>query len=703
MAASRTTSGHPDDNTAETPDAGGAESRRHATATEVLTLKGALESLQDERDRAQRYLDTAEVILLALDLDGRITLANRYVCGLLGWAPAELVGRDWIESCVPARSRDAMRGKLQKLLAGDLGVVESPVLQRSGEERIIEWHNTLLRDDAGHVVGTFSSGIDITEQHHAIQALRIAEERMRFALETAGVGIWDMDYKTGTNRWSTVIEAQYGFQPGTFGGTFESFVGRIHPADREAALEVIGTATKSGSHFSLLNRSQWPDGTVRWLRSAGHVYLDERGEPLRAIGISQDVTDHHAVEEQYLQAQQMEKLMLQERNEALERATQAKSDFLSSMSHELRSPLNAILGFAQLMAMDPATIAPAHKASVDQILEAGWYLLKLINDILDTAQIESGKLSVSPEHVSLSEVLVECQTLIEPLRHQHGIGLSFPTFDRPCFVGADRTRLKQVIVNLLSNAIKYNRQRGTVAVEYATTASGRVRISVRDTGNGLTGEQQAQLFQPFNRLGREAGTEQGTGLGLVVSKGLIELMQGAIGVDSTVGVGSVFWIELPATAAPLLDLDSSPSAAGAHPQAPTDAPVRTVLYVEDNPANLALVEQLVARSPDLILLSARDGRLGLKVAREARPDVILMDINLPELNGLEAMKILRQDPTTAHIPVVALSANAMPRDVRKGLDAGFFQYLTKPIKVDELMGTLRGALEWANQRLEPRQ
>jgi CheY-like chemotaxis protein len=255
--------------------------------------------------------------------------------------------------------------------------------------------------------------------------------------------------------------------------------------------------------------------------------------------------------------------------------------------------------------------------------------------------------------------------------------------------------LKQVLINLLSNAIKYNQANGTVVVDYTASTPGRLRVSVRDSGAGLTPDMLMQLFQPFNRLGRETSREEGTGIGLVMSKRLVELMGGTIGVASTVGSGSVFWFELNAVGAPQLTAD--PATPAAFVQAPVQpgAALRTLLYVEDNPANLKLVEQLIDRRPDMRLLVAGDGDLGIQLARANHPEVILMDINLPGISGIEALKILREDPATAHIPVVALSANAMPRDIEKGLQAGFFRYLTKPIKVNEFMDTLDVALEFA--------
>lgn len=385
-----------------------------------------------------------------------------------------------------------------------------------------------------------------------------------------------------------------------------------------------------------------------------------------------------------------------ELNEAMataEKANRAKTDFLSGMSHELRTPLNAILGFAQLVESGSPVPTPSQKRSLDQILKAGWYLLELINEILDLALIESGKLTLSREPVSLIEVMLECRAMIEPQAQTRGIAMTFPRFEIPYFVKADRIRVKQVLINLLFNAVKYNRPGGTVAVECALTAPASIRISVRDTGAGLAPEQLAQLFQPFNRLGREAGAEEGTGIGLVMTKRLVDLMGGAIGVDSTVGLGSVFWIELSLTTAPLLAIRDAERAALTRPPVPDGTPLRTLLYVEDNPANLELVEQLIARRPDLHLLSAADGNIGIEFARVYQPEVILMDINLPGISGVEALHILRADPSTAHIPVIALSANAVPRDIEKGLEAGFFNYLTKPIKVNQFMDALDVALK----------
>lgn len=383
-----------------------------------------------------------------------------------------------------------------------------------------------------------------------------------------------------------------------------------------------------------------------------------------------------------------------------EKANLAKSDFLSNMSHELRSPLNAILGFAQLMESDPVPQTVSQKESTGQILQAGWYLLDLINEILDLALIESGKLLLSQEPMSLDEVLIDCQSMIEPQAQKHGITMNFYNLQEPCFVFADRTRVKQVLINLLSNAIKYNHAGGTVVVDCAVKSAERVRISVTDTGDGLSSEKIEQLFQPFNRLGQENSGEEGTGIGLVMTKRLVELMGGTIGVQSTLGKGSVFWVELARAGEPLLNESHIEMQKIQVSLAEHNAETRTLLYVEDNPANLKLVEKLVARRPGMRLLSAGEATLGIKIAREQLPEMILMDINLPGISGIRALAILRDDPVTEHIPVVAISANAMPHDISRGLEAGFFRYLTKPIKVDEFMAALDEALEFSRAMAE---
>jgi PAS domain S-box-containing protein len=429
---------------------------------------------------------------------------------------------------------------------------------------------------------------------------------------------------------------------------------------------------------------------------------DEQSMIIGYLLIGTDNTARKLVEEERAQldlALKAKNVELENARVVADEANLAKSDFLSSMSHELRTPLGAILGFAQLIESGTPQPTPNQKRSIDQILKAGWYLLELINEILDLAVIESGKLSLSMESVSLAEVLHECEAMIEPQAEKRGISVVFAKLEEACFVNADRTRVKQILINLLSNSIKYNKTGGTVTVMCSAHDPDSIQISVRDTGEGLSADLLAQLFQPFNRLGQKANIEEGTGIGLVVCKRLVELMAGEIGVESTVGIGSVFWIKLKLT-------DEAKSAVHADDVVALDQLQNqcgqqrfTLLYVEDNPANLMLVEDIIARRPDIRLLSAKDGNTGVALARTVLPDVILMDINLPGISGVRALKILADDALTAHIPVIALSANAMQRDIERGLAAGFVGYLTKPIKIVEFMQTLDATLKIADSKL----
>ncbi|MFT5084527.1 MAG: PAS domain S-box-containing protein [Lentisphaeria bacterium] len=446
------------------------------------------------------------------------------------------------------------------------------------------------------------------------------------------------------------------------------------------------------TNYELTARAR--DGKETEVSYNATTFYDRDGALQGVFAAARDITER----KRFDRVLEENTLELETAKSVAEKANLAKSDFLSSMSHELRTPLSAILGFAQLIESGDPAPSPAQKRSLNQILQAGWYLLDLINEILDLALIESGKLSLSIEPVLLAEVMEECQSMIEPQARKHGIKMTFPRVPMLHIVYADHMRLKQVLINLLSNAIKYNCQGGSVILSCNEHTKGRLRIIVKDTGEGLSAENVAQLFQPFNRLGQEQHDEEGTGIGLVLTKRLTELMGGSIGLESKVGKGSTFWVELNLTSIENKEAIEETTPINLKMPLKTNAQVHTLLYVEDNPANLMLIEDLISRRPDIYLITARDGPTGAALAQSALPTAILMDINLPGISGLDVLQLLRKDTKTAHIPVVALSANAMPRDVEKGIKAGFFRYLTKPIKVNEFMETLKLTLEYADKK-----
>ncbi|MFZ9511467.1 MAG: ATP-binding protein, partial [Burkholderiaceae bacterium] len=381
------------------------------------------------------------------------------------------------------------------------------------------------------------------------------------------------------------------------------------------------------------------------------------------------------------------------RDEA-DRANQAKSQFMSQMSHELRTPLNAILGFGQLLQTDQALpLAPRQLLQVQEILRGAEHLLNLINGLLDITRIESGKFAVQLGPVPVGGLLAEALSLMQPLASRHGIALP-ATSDAPedLYIQADHTRLMQVLLNLLSNAIKYNREQGSVSVEWLAQ-DGEVTIGVRDTGVGLTREQRGHLFEPFQRLHADAARIEGTGIGLALSRRLIEAMGGEIGVDSEPGMGCLFWVRMPQTEPAVNErLLPAHEAYDQSADPPPAAVNRTVLYIEDNPVNLLVMQAMIARVPGLSMLSASDGEPGLALALEVKPDLILTDIQMPGMDGFELLRRLQAEPSVRHIPVVAISADAMPETVARGQAAGFCTYLTKPVQMEALHAALRAFL-----------
>jgi PAS domain S-box-containing protein len=556
---------------------------------------------------------------------------------------------------------------------------------------------TALREAQNTIIGYLLIGTDNTARKQIeVEQKKFDQHRRDQQFYTRSLIESNIDALMATDPSGIITDVNHQMESLTNGTRHEligsPFKNYFTDPDRAEAAIKLALSEKKVTNYELTARAR--DGKETVVSFNATTFYDSARKLQGVFAAARDITESKRVD-QVLQEKNIE---LESARFAAEKANLAKSDFLSSMSHELRTPLNAILGFSQLMDSGSPQPTSAQQRSIDQILKAGWYLLKLINEILDLALIESGKLSLSLEPVSLGEVMHECEAMVELQAQDQGVSMVFTRSEIPYFVNADRMRVKQVFINLLSNAIKYNKRGGEVAVEYTMSLPKLIRISVRDTGAGLAPEKLAQLFQPFNRLGQEATVEEGTGIGLVVCKRLVELMGGVIGVESIVGEGSVFWVELNLTAETQPVAGVTKPTVVAQPQVQGDAQSHTLLYVEDNPASLMLVEDLIARRPNIRLLSAKDGERGIEIARAFQPDVILMDINLSGISGFKVLKILAEDLALAHIPVIALSANAMPRTIEKGLAAGFFRYLTKPIKVDEFMDALDLAIKFAKTK-----
>jgi PAS domain S-box-containing protein len=686
----------------------GTDNSARKLAEEALHKAGALQNA---------IFNSANFSSIATDAKGVIQIFNVGAERMLGYTAAEVMNKitpadisDPKEVISRARALSlelstpiapGFEALVFKASRGIEDIYELTYIRKDGSRFAAIVSVTALRDARDSIIGYLLIGTDNTARKQVEAEQKVLDQRLRdqqfytrSLIESNIDAIMTADPSGIITDVNRQMEALTGCtRDELIGSPFKDYF--TDPERAELSIKLV-LAKKKVTDYELTARAR--DGRETVVSYNATTFHNREGKLQGMFAAARDITERKRLDRVLLE----KNAELETARLVADKANLAKSEFLSSMSHELRSPLNAILGFAQLMETEAPPPTPSQAEGITQILQAGWHLLKLIDEILDLAKVESGQVPLSREPVSLLEVMNECQAMIEPQARQRGLRLIFPGAGPSVFVHADRTRVKQVLLNLLSNAVKYNVKQGNIEVSWSETRPGRIRTSIRDTGAGLRPDQLAQLFQAFNRLGQEGGGEEGTGIGLVVAKQLVELMGGAIGAESTVGVGSVFWFELDQSAEPHLAAEASPEAESVQSQATRTTRLHTLLYVEDNPANMKLIEQVIARHPDIRLLTAVDGMAGVELARAARPDVILMDINLPGISGYEALKLLRADPATADIPVMALSANAMQRDIDKGLKAGFFRYIPKPIKVNDFMEALNVALDSAGRGTRPR-
>jgi PAS domain S-box-containing protein len=536
-----------------------------------------------------------------------------------------------------------------------------------------------------------------------LAAVRDSEQYLRRVIDTASEGLIIIDRERRVldcneallRIWGTTRAAFTHADAGQHGARLHWPDGRQMALDELPSARVFATGQPQREVFCEVRRA---DGGRRWLSiNATPLVREGSDEPFAALAALTDITRHIEAEHQLRDSNEALEQRVTERTaalqlavEAAERASQAKSEFLSRMSHELRTPLNAILGFAQLLLLSRARLGDNETQKVRQIESAGWHLLELINDVLDLARIEAGTMSTSAEPVELDTLLGETFSMLQTLAAEREVTLAAPTQATGAWVLADRKRLKQVFANLLSNAIKYNRRGGRVEVGIGAVQAGRREIAVRDTGRGFNAAQLAQLYQPFTRFVRAGEAIEGTGIGLVITKRLVELMGGHIAVESSEGVGSVFRLDFAAAEA-LPPPAVAAIAAGI--AAPTIDATRQLLYVEDNPSNIDLLRQVLALRPGITLTVARDGLAGLEMAHSRRFDLAIIDIDLPGIDGVELCRRLKAEATTRSLPLIALSANAMQVDIRRARQAGFELYLTKPIDVPRLLAEIDAVLD----------
>lgn len=647
--------------------------------TDITGNKELAIRLEEGRSFMQSLTDNLNEGVYALDTQGLLTFLNSEAESLLGYKRQELLGRNMHEIIHFQRADGSHMPReecpVHKSIRNGqrFSSDEEIFTTKTGEMIPVALASTPMQRD-GVTFGSVAVFHDAREQKKRERALLDSERRVRHLLEISPIAVRVLRL---SDRHMVFVNQSYAE---LFHTSKEDVLGTdpVRFYRNQQDYNDLASRIKQGEAIrNCLVELVTQQGTPIWVL-ASYFPLEYEGERA-SLGWFYDVT------------------AIRHSQQLAENASRAKSEFLSSMSHELRTPMNAILGFSQLLEYD-ANLTASQQEYVRAILKAGQHLLTLINEVLDLAKIESGQIDLALEPVAVIELIDECCALLVSLAAKRGIVLSRVGLGH-AVAYADRTRLKQVLINLISNAIKYNRDGGTVRIDVQAQGEQRLRIDVIDSGYGIPAERIGELFQPFNRVGAESSGVEGTGIGLSITRRIMEAMNGIVDVSSKVGEGSTFWIELPRAAVNPLDRRDAPLTGDAVvPQAP-HMEQHTVLYIEDNPVNLKLVERILARRGNIRLLTAHTPELGLELAWERHPDLILLDINMPGMNGYQVLQALRDDDSTKHISVVAMTANAMPRDVEQGKAAGFTDYLTKPFELTAFFETIDRCLANGGKRL----
>jgi PAS domain S-box-containing protein len=644
---------------------------------EMRSIANRTAALEASEQGFRQIFEDAPIGMGVVGLDESFNQVNATLCQMVGYSERELTQLTTMDITYEDDIQQGRKNAEELLTGGPRSSVERRYVRKNGELLWITRTACLMRDVDGQPRAFLIMVEDISERKRAEKELCESKRELESAhhanqliMDNSQDVICTIDEHGRFLSVSAACERVWGYSSEEMFG--RHYTDLVCPEDKEMTKQVGEIVLLDGKFTDFVNRYTRKDGSlVDVLWSASWSEVDKI-----MFCVAHDITDRAKIEKE-----------LREAKAEADRANQAKSEFLSRMSHELRTPLNAILGFSQLI--ERHNPSDAQRTRVHHILSAGRHLLNLINEVLDISRIEAGNLQLSLEPVCVADALEEALVLIRPLAEERNIALSISEpVDPSAYVMADRQRFKQVLLNLLTNAVKYTPPAGKVTVSVDLAAGALMRVVVSDTGAGISAEKLTRLFTPFDRLGAEQTQVEGTGLGLALCQRLMQAMNGSIGVNTTIGRGSTFWVELACAQSPLAQL-AAPNREAAN--RPANSAQRTFLYIEDNLSNLTLIEQMLTDQPEVKLITAMQGQLGVELARQHSPDLILLDLHLPDLPGWEVLSHLQRHESTRDIPVVVISADATSRQLKRLLAAGARAYLTKPLDMQEFLRIIEQA------------